>query len=226
MHPVPRTPVMKVPKVDYYMMDHLRQRLSKLRDGELGTVQATLLSAAGRLTCLWLDLVDNNLLADDSAVINVHGMLNIIQCTLVLMGNANELLSQARRCNILQCVDKTLEKYGKEPRLNTWEFLFGEEFCSQFLRKLGIYLIIYLDNLKLAAPSTTQLLQDLSTVLQLFTVLGFLINYPKNIMRPTQRLEFLGFVVDTKKLRIALPPHKIEGIQKEASQLLSIGKHR
>ena len=62
---------------------------------ELGTVRAALLSAASPLTFLWSDLLDNNLLADESAVINVHDMLNIIQQTLVLMGNAYELLSQA-----------------------------------------------------------------------------------------------------------------------------------
>ena len=38
MHPVPRTPVMKLSKVDRYMMDHLRQRFPKSHDGELGTV--------------------------------------------------------------------------------------------------------------------------------------------------------------------------------------------
>ena len=86
---------MKVPKVDRYMTDHLRQCFLKSHDGELGTVQAALLSAAGPLTFLWSDLLDNNLLADESAVINVHDMLNIIQQTLVLMGNAYELLSQA-----------------------------------------------------------------------------------------------------------------------------------
>ena len=93
----------------------------------------------------------------------------------------------------------------------------------QFLRQLGIHLIIYLDDLLLAASSTTQLLQDLSTVLQLFTALGFLINYPKSIMNPIQKLKFLGFMVDTKTMRIALPLYKIDAIQKEASQLLSAG---
>ena len=71
-------------------------------------------------------------------MINVHDVLNIIQRTLVLMGNANELLLQARRCNILQCVDKTLEKYGKEPRSNSREFLFDEEFCSQLKSKVEL----------------------------------------------------------------------------------------
>ena len=96
----------------------------------------------------------------------------------------------------------------------------------QFLRQLGIHLIIYLHDLLLAAPNTIQLLQDryLSTVLILFNALVFLINYPKSIMHPTQRLEFLGFLVDTKTMRITLSPHKIEVIQKEASRLLSVGK--
>ena len=45
---------MKVPKVDRYMMYHLRQRfLNKSRDGDLGTVQAALLSVrqARSLVC-------------------------------------------------------------------------------------------------------------------------------------------------------------------------------
>ena len=72
----------------------------------------------------------------------------------------------------------------------------------KFLWQLGIHLIIYLDDFLLVALSTTQLLQDLSSInglTTLFTALGFLISYPKSIMHPTQRLEFLGFVamVDT-----------------------------
>ena len=90
-HPLPRTPVMRVPKVDRFMMDHLKHRYPKSRDAELGTIQAALLSAAGPLTCLWSDLLDNNLLANEAAVVNVHDVLNIVQCTFVLMGNANEL---------------------------------------------------------------------------------------------------------------------------------------
>ena len=135
-HPVPRTPVMKVPKVDCFMADHLKERLPKSCDSELGTIQSALLSAASPLMCLWSDLLDNNLLADENATINAHDVLNVVQRTLVLMGNANELLSQTRRRQILQCVDKSLEKYGKDPRPNSQEYLFGEEFCSQLKSKV------------------------------------------------------------------------------------------
>ena len=95
---------------------------------------------------------------------------------------------------------------------------------TQFLRQLGIHLILYLDDLLLAAPTKEQLLVNLSTALWLFTSLGFLINIPKSITTPICRLEFLGFIVDTETMTISLPTHKIRAIQKEVSRLLSLKK--
>ena len=115
VHPIPCMPVMKVPKVDRFVLDHLNQRFPKLRDAELGTIQAALLRSAGPLSCLWSELLDNDLLKEEDSMINVHDVLNVVQRTLVLLGNANEIISQARRCNILRAVDQDLEKYGKEP---------------------------------------------------------------------------------------------------------------
>ena len=88
-----------------------------------------LLSAADPLTCLWSDLLDNSLLADESVVINVHDVLNIIQRTLVLMGNANELLSQARRCNILQCFDKIWKGTGRNHVQTAKNFYLATSFA-------------------------------------------------------------------------------------------------
>jgi len=64
-------------------------------------------------------------------VVNVHDVLEKVQCTLVLLGIANELIFQTRRCTILKCVDQSLEKYGKDPRKNNGDLLFGQEFCAQ-----------------------------------------------------------------------------------------------
>ena len=36
----------------------------------------------------------------------------------------------------MQCVDKNLEKYGKDPHPNSQEYLCGEEFCSQLKSKV------------------------------------------------------------------------------------------
>jgi len=76
-------------------------------------------------------LLDNNLLEDEEAVVNVHDVLEVVQRTLVLLGNANELISQTRRCTILQCVDHKLERYGEDPPKNNGDLLFGKEFCVQ-----------------------------------------------------------------------------------------------
>ena len=76
-HPVPRTSVMNVPKVDGFVMDHLKQRFPRSRDIELGTIQSALLKCAGPLSCLWSELLDNNLLDEEEATINVHNVLEV-----------------------------------------------------------------------------------------------------------------------------------------------------
>lgn len=129
-HPVPRTPVMKAPKVDQFVLDHLSNRFPQSRDNELGTIQKALLRVAGPLSCLWSELIDNDLVKDEDSVISVHDVLSVVQRTLVLLGNANELVSQARRCTILRSVDQGLEKYGKKHPTNNQELLFGNEFCT------------------------------------------------------------------------------------------------
>ena len=45
----------------------------------------------------------------------------------------------------------------------------------QFLRQIGIHIIIYLDNMLLVSPKEWSLAQDLSTVLWLFSCLGFIL---------------------------------------------------
>jgi len=99
-------------------------------------MQSALLYVAGLLTCLWSDLLDSNLLAGEGGTVNAHDVLNVIQRSSVLMGNTNELLSQSRRCNILQCADKTLEMYGKDPAPLFRDTLFGHDFCTQLKGKI------------------------------------------------------------------------------------------
>lgn len=75
-HPVPQTPVMKVSKVDNFVLDHL-----KSHDHKLGMIQSALQQCAGPLLCLWSELIDNDLLKSEDAVINVHDVLNVLQRT-------------------------------------------------------------------------------------------------------------------------------------------------
>ena len=92
-HPVPNTPATKAPKVDGFVTDYLKAAFPKSDDGELIKVQSVLLKVCGTMACKWAELIDNNLLSDADATVNVHDVLNIIQRTIVLLGNANEMLS-------------------------------------------------------------------------------------------------------------------------------------
>ena len=117
------------------MKDYLKSRYPK-QDSELVKLQSVMLKVCGPMTCMWSDLTEQNLLEDPDATINVHDMLDIIQRSLVLLGNANEMLSQMRRTNLLQLADESLGKYGQDPPSQAWEFLFGPEFAKHLQDKV------------------------------------------------------------------------------------------
>ena len=113
-HPVPRTFAAKPPVVDKFVKDYLKSRYPK-QDGELAKLQSVMLKVCGRMTCMWSDLIEQDLLEDPDATISVHNVLEIIQRSLVLLRNANEMLSQMRRTNLLELADKSL---GNMPRIH------------------------------------------------------------------------------------------------------------
>ena len=134
-HPVPSTPVMRAPKVDEFMLGHLKSRFPRSNETQLRTIQNALLSATGPLACLWADFISNDMLTEDSTV-SVHDVLEVVQRTLVLLGNANTLLTQTRRDSILQAVDRSLVKYGKECAPTTGDHLFGKDFTSSLKKEV------------------------------------------------------------------------------------------
>ena len=129
-HPVPNTPATKAPKVDGFITEFLMGSFLRSDDTELTKVQSALLKVCGPMACMWAELIDNDLLSSPDATVNVHDVLNVVQRTLVLLGNANELLSQLRRSKILAAVDTSLVKYGQKPQPESGEFLFGSGFTK------------------------------------------------------------------------------------------------
>ena len=88
------------------------------------------------MTCMWSNLIEQKLLDNPDATISVHDVLEVIQHSLVLLGNMNELLSQMRRKNILQVADKSLGRYGQDSPSHAGEFLFGPEFTKHLQDKV------------------------------------------------------------------------------------------
>jgi len=55
---------------------------------------------------------------------------------LVILGNAKESLSHTRLGDILQCVDKSLERYDREPAPSSHNTLFADHFCPKLNKKV------------------------------------------------------------------------------------------
>ncbi|VDI13331.1 Hypothetical predicted protein [Mytilus galloprovincialis] len=88
------------------------------------------------------------------------------------------------------------------------------------LRRLGVRLIVYLDDILIMNQSNQKILSDLSTVLSILRGLGFLINTNKSVMEPSQTMEFLGYTVNSKLLTLSLPKEKVEKIKNSSKLML------
>ena len=127
-HPIPNTPATKVPKVDGFITQFLKGSFPKSDNTELTKVHCALLKVCGPMVCMWAELIDNDLLSSLDATVNVYNILNVVQHMLLLLGNANELLSQLEHSKILAAVDTSLVKFGQMPQTESREFLFGLGF--------------------------------------------------------------------------------------------------
>ena len=90
------------------------------------------------------------------------------------------------------------------------------------LRSLSIRMILYLDDMLIMAETPEEVSKHLATALDLLVGLGFVINIPKSSLTPKQRLEFLGFVLDTRQMTIALPETKLHGLQKMCKKMVRL----
>ena len=89
------------------------------------------------------------------------------------------------------------------------------------LRRLGMRLMIFLDDLIFLNQDPEELLKDLKSVCYLLMSLGFTINWKKTITVPTQRIEYLGFNIDSIRMEISLPQDKVKkshsGLQRDVT---------
>lgn len=79
---------------------------------------------------------------------------------------------------------------------------------------LGCRLI--LDDLLIVHQDSDQLQQIMQLISQLFESLGLMINHKKSILSPTQRLEFLGFDINSQTMELSIPQEKMQKIQQDA----------
>ena len=91
------------------------------------------------------------------------------------------------------------------------------------LRRAGIRLVIYLDDIIFMNESREGVISDVSTAIDLLTGLGFLVNWEKSVLLPSQSLEYLGLLVDSVALSLALPSDKVLSMLEMCRRSLSKG---
>ena len=89
------------------------------------------------------------------------------------------------------------------------------------LRRSGVRLVIYLDDILIMNQDRTQLEKHVAMTAELLQLLGLLINWEKSVLTPSQKLEYLGFQIDTTVMQLALPLDKLERLQEKCQDLIT-----
>ena len=92
---------------------------------------------------------------------------------------------------------------------------------SAILHSWGIRMRRYLDDWLVQSSSRESLLHDLQVVLDLCRELGIVVNPAKSRLEPSQIVQYLGVVIDTRSCRASPSPDRIARLQSTAGEFLS-----
>ena len=88
------------------------------------------------------------------------------------------------------------------------------------LRRLGLRLVIYLDDIIVFSQTQEGILRDRDSTLWLLQHLGFVINWKKSVLHPAQCMEYLGFVINSIEMKLFLPSGKMSHLVQECKDLI------
>ncbi len=89
------------------------------------------------------------------------------------------------------------------------------------LRQMGIRILNYLDDWLILAQSEVELLSHRTLILSHLEHLGLRVNFAKSALSPSQRISFLGTVLDSAHMRAVIAPERALAIQKLAATFKS-----
>jgi hypothetical protein len=101
-----------------------------------------------------------------------------------------------------------------------WLFTRITKPILQWARQKGIRISAYLDDWILIANSKEQAQTQTTALLQTLNSLGWLINYQKSQLNPSQVLDHLGFQLDSQSMTIRLPGSKIRDLRRSIREVL------
>jgi len=89
------------------------------------------------------------------------------------------------------------------------------------LRARGVRVVIYIDDALILARSPAESMLHTRWLLELLAMMGFLVNWPKSSIMPTQSIEFLGFRVNSTLMQVSLPANKLASLRHRVAQALA-----
>ena len=108
--------------------------------------------------------------------------------------------------------------------LAPWVFTKLMRPVMTFLREQGYQNSIFLDDIWIHNDTREKCYKNINQTIRLLQKLGFLINFEKRLLTPTQNIEYLGFIFDTVQFRISLPLKKQDKLRKLCAEALSWGQ--
>ena len=96
-------------------------------------------------------------------------------------------------------------------------------FAAGRIRRRGVHIIMYMDDLLVTAPTRDECILSVQTVVEILEELGFLLNDKKCHLEPARQFIYLGCLWDTEQWSVALRPEREETIRVTAKKLLSAG---
>ena len=90
-----------------------------------------------------------------------------------------------------------------------------------FLRKLGMQIAIYLDDMLIVSNSLMESVQDRDIVMFFLEQLGLVVNLKKSVLTPSRQMEYLGFILDSENMEIRLSLRKASSISDTCLHLMN-----
>lgn len=117
---------------------------------------------------------------------------------------------QAPNSNNISTYEFTAMPYGLSVAPRVFTKIMKE--VMSYLRKQGYKSVVYLDDILCIGDTRVQCLNNVHATLTILECLGFVVNYDKSSLTPSQVCTFLGFVYDTQHFSISLPQEKRQNI--------------
>ena len=100
-----------------------------------------------------------------------------------------------------------------------WVFTKTLRPVLTLLRELGVRLVAYIDDILVLAETEEMAKDHTEGLIYLLENLGFIVHPEKAVTTPTQEIEFLGMVVDSRTMELRLPGQKIKKIRQESAKI-------